>query len=168
MLDQRKAMSRQDHPNEPHASAEQVTTRGLRRWLFSGLAGVFLVLGALGAILPGLPTTPFLLLASYFLSRTSPRCNRVLLNSRFFGPILSDWQKHRGVRPDVKAQAVVIVALCVGLSIWISGADWSISAGVVSLAVIGITVIVRLPAVKTQITHEDEPDSEDQASVRRS
>ena len=141
-------MTTRDRSETSPAPPEPVTARGVRRWFFSGLAGVFLVLGALGAILPGLPTTPFLLLASYFLSRTSPRWNRMLLKSKFFGPILSDWQKHRGVRPDVKVQAIVIVVLCVAVSIWLSGPNWWFSAGIVAVSAIGIGVIVRLPAVK--------------------
>jgi uncharacterized membrane protein YbaN (DUF454 family) len=84
------------------------------------LAGLFFVLGALGAVLPVLPTTPFLLLTSYFLARSSPRLNRWLLASRFFGPILRDWQQLGGVRPDVKVKAVMIVLLAVSLSLWLT------------------------------------------------
>jgi uncharacterized membrane protein YbaN (DUF454 family) len=127
----------------PDSERQQVT--GTKRIVFITLAGLFFVLGALGAVLPVLPTTPFLLLASYFLTRTSPRLNRLLLRSRFFGPILRDWQQQGGVRTDVKAQAIVLVLLAVSLSSWLtdlpSAYRWAIGA----VALIGIGVILRLP-----------------------
>ena len=104
-----------------------------------------LILGAAGAVLPGLPTTPFLLLTSYFLVRSYPRLNDVLLRSKFFGPILTDWQQQRAVRSHIKIQAISVVVIVVTVSIYLSEAAlWSIIAVVVP-ACIGIGVILRLP-----------------------
>ena len=80
----------------PSSSSETPTeppqVHGVRKAAYLGLAAFFFGLGATGAILPGLPTTPFLLLTSYFLLRASPKLNERLLNSRMFGSILTDWQ----------------------------------------------------------------------------
>jgi len=119
--------------------------RGWKRAAYLLLAGLLFVLGALGVILPGLPATPFLLLTSYFLIRSSPRLNAALLGSRLFGPILTDWQVHGGVRPDVKIKAVVAVALAVGITIALTGRSPGPSAAVVLLAVVGVAVILNLP-----------------------
>lgn len=113
-----------------------------------GLAGLFFILGALGAILPVLPTTPFLLLTSYFLARSSPRLNRWLLASRFFGPILRDWQQLGGVRPDVKVKAIMIVLLAVSVSLWLSDLSSMLRWMVTATALIGIGVVLRLPAAE--------------------
>jgi uncharacterized protein len=121
------------------------TVRGFRRLLYLALAGWFFVLALLGAILPGLPTTPFLLLTSYFLVRTSPRLNAALLRSRFFGPILRDWQQHRGIRPHVKVQALLVVAITLGLTLYFSGLSWPLKGVILGLALIGVLVILRLP-----------------------
>ena len=121
---------------------------GLGRVLLLFVAGVCFLLGILGVLLPGLPATPFLLLTSYFLIRSSPRLNAALLRSRFFGPILRDWQIHGGVRKDVKVKAVVMVALSVvATSILLRFSLLSI-AGVFTFAAIGIVVILRLPSPK--------------------
>jgi len=112
------------------------------------LAALFFFLGVLGAILPVLPTTPFLLLTSYFLARTSPRLNRWLLTSRFFGPILRDWQQLGGVRPDVKVKAIMIVVLAVALSLWLTELSSTLRWIVVIISLIGIGVVMRLPAAR--------------------
>ena len=108
-------------------------------------AGICFLLGALGAVLPILPTTPFLLLTSYFLVRSSPKLNAVLLRSRFFGPILTDWQVHRGVRKDIKVKAVLVVVLTVGVSLYLTGTSLWPALGVVTLSLVGIGIVLRLP-----------------------
>jgi len=115
--------------------------------LFLLLAGIFFVLGVMGAILPGLPTTPFLLLTSFFLARSSPRVNAALLRSRFFGPILTDWQEHRGIRKDVKIQAIVCVVLAVAIAVYFSPSSLALRLTVILLATVGVAVIARLPSI---------------------
>lgn len=136
--------------------SERQQLAGTKRIVFMVLGGLFFVLGAAGAILPVLPTTPFLLLASYFLARTSPRLNRLLLRSRFFGPILTDWQELGGVRPDVKVKAIVIVLLAVFLSLWLTDLSPILRWTVATLALIGIGVILRLPAAKDTLSDKQQ------------
>ncbi|QDU61579.1 Inner membrane protein YbaN [Planctomycetes bacterium Pan216] len=112
------------------------------------LAGVFFTLGLLGALLPLLPATPFLLLTSYFLARSSPRLQAALLRSRFVGPILVDWESRGGIRQHVRIKSIVIVLLAVALTIYWSGASLPIGLATIGLASIGILVILRLPAVR--------------------
>ncbi len=122
--------------------------RGWKKLGFLTLGGVFFVLGALGALLPVLPATPFLLLSSFFLVRSSPRLNAALLRSRLLGPILVDWQVHGGVRSDVRVKAIVIVVIVVSLTIFFAGYSMLTSSVVVLLAVIGIAVIMWLPTAR--------------------
>ncbi|MBC7968480.1 MAG: YbaN family protein [Fuerstia sp.] len=117
------------------------------RLFFSLLAGLFLILASAGVLIPGLPTTPFLLVASYFLVRSSPQLNSRLLRSRLFGPILIDWQVHGGIRRDVKVKAVSGVIMAVLLTTCLSSSAWQ-SVVVCLLASVGIAVIVRVPVAK--------------------
>src|SRR3954454_8354180 len=101
----------------PPESRPPPLARGPRRRLY--LAGGLLSVGMayLGAVLPGLPTTPWVLLASYCFSKSSPRLERWLKRSPLFGRLLRDWDEHRGVRRPVKVAAVCLVVVVVSLSL---------------------------------------------------
>ena len=61
------------------------------RWVL-GLLNVFVMLAAIGVVVPGLPTTEFVLLAAWAASRSSPRLAAWLENHRVFGPLLKNWR----------------------------------------------------------------------------
>lgn len=87
-----------------------------RPWLLA-LGLLFTALGTVGAVLPLVPTTPFLLLAVACFSRSSPRWHARLLESRMFGPYLRQWQHDHTVPPAAKRRAYVLVVLTFGISI---------------------------------------------------
>lgn len=135
--------------DQPDTPAPQ--KKGWSRKLYVGLGCFFVVLGVLGALLPLLPTTPFLLLASSCFVRSSPALNRRLLESRLFGPFLRDWQKHRGVRPRVKRTAIAAVVLAVGLSATFGQLSTPLLTLLLILGGIGLTVVIRLPVVRPEL-----------------
>ena len=133
--------------NRPARTQPAIVT-GWKKAAFAMAAGFFFLLGMLGVILPALPTTPFLLLTSYFLVRCSPKLNAALLRSRFIGPVLTDWQEKRGVRPDIKVKAIAGVVIAIAASIYFAGNSILVVTAILLLAAIGIYVIVRLPVIK--------------------
>lgn len=80
------------------------------RWLYLSVACICIGLGSLGIVLPGLPTTPFLLLAAWAAARSSPRLHAWLVHHRWFGPPLRNWENERAVSRRAKAAAVVLLA----------------------------------------------------------
>ena len=102
--------------NEPAPPAT-----GLKRVLFVAAGLGFVGMGYLGAILPGLPTTPWLLAASYCFGRSSPRLQRWLLRSPFFGKLIRDWHEHRGMRRPAKVLACVMVVAACTFSVGFAG-----------------------------------------------
>ena len=130
----------------PDAREAPVKSRA-RRWLYKCLGCVFVALGAVGVVVPGIPTTPFLLLASYFLVRSSPRLHRKMLASKTFGPIIADWNKHRGLRRGVKRIAVVSCSLMIGISVLFGRLPWLARLLVLAAGAYGIWFVARLPVV---------------------
>ena len=87
------------------------------RILFFAAGSLSLGLGALGVVVPVLPTTPFLILAAYCFARSSERAHAWLLNNRVFGPPLRDYLEGRGVSWRIKAGALVFLWAVIGVSI---------------------------------------------------
>ncbi len=121
-----------------------------RRPVYIALGGFFVLLGFVGAFLPIVPTTPFLLLASFFFVRSSPALNRRLLRSRLFGPFLRDWQRHRAVTRRVKATALVVMPVAVFCGAYFGDLSLPLVALLGVLALIGTIVVLRLPVIRKQ------------------
>ncbi|HZN67730.1 MAG TPA: YbaN family protein [Tepidisphaeraceae bacterium] len=114
--------------------------------LFQAAGWALVGVATLGLFLPLLPTTPFLLVASMCFVRSSPRAQRWLLNSRWFGPLLRDWNEHRAVRRPVKFLAVAVVSAVIAMSFW-RDVHWLVRTLIVVLGLVGLTVIYCLPTV---------------------
>jgi uncharacterized membrane protein YbaN (DUF454 family) len=71
-----------------------------------------LVLGLIGVVLPGMPTTVFILMAAWAAARSSPRLHAWLLNHRLFGPLLHNWENGRTVSRRAKWSATITMAVC--------------------------------------------------------
>jgi uncharacterized membrane protein YbaN (DUF454 family) len=74
-------------------------------------------LATLGAFLPVLPTTPFLLLAAACFVRTSPALHQRLLENRIFGPYIAQWQHDHTIPRAAKRKAYGLAAMTFTLSI---------------------------------------------------
>ncbi|MEI6891268.1 MAG: YbaN family protein, partial [Pontiella sp.] len=75
--------------------------------LFYLIAGFLLTaLAAIGAVLPLLPTTPFLLLAAWCFSQSSEKCHRWLTEHKIFGSIIKNWEENKCIPRKAKFIAV--------------------------------------------------------------
>lgn len=115
------------------------------RWGLAVLGLLFVGLGAVGVLLPGLPTTPFLLLASFCFTRSFPRLGQRLLRSRLFGPYmrLLEGDEPLSLRTRVIAASIVWVAVTLSLvGLEVGGTlTWPLATVIVVAAVIGTAVI---------------------------
>lgn len=81
------------------------------RIIFFSLGWLFFSLGLLGAFLPVLPTTPFMLLALCMFAKSSERFHHWLYHHRLFGPPLQKWHQHRVISPKAKTLSVSMMTL---------------------------------------------------------
>lgn len=105
-------------------------------------------LGALGIFVPGLPTTPFLLLASWAFYRSSPRLRQWLLSSRL-GKYIRNYEKNKGLSAIGKAYAIVMMVVMCSISILFFIPNTTVkiivgAAGLIGSIVVGFIV----PTVK--------------------
>jgi len=131
---------------------------GIRRWLYR-LAGILCVgLAVLGVALPVLPTTPFLLLASFCFVRSSPRLHRWLLRQPVFGAMIRDWEHHRGVRRSTKFVAVSTILVVIGSTLLFAKLKMPLPIVLGVLGSIGLVTVIRLPIVERS---QGEPFNDD-------
>lgn len=84
------------------------------------IAGVFfVVLAFVGAFLPLLPTTPFLLVAAACFAKSSPRMHKMLLDNKVFGPMIYHWQQTRSIPKRAKVIALSSIAVATVWSCYI-------------------------------------------------
>ena len=76
------------------------------RHLFFALGWLFFALGVIGAFLPVMPTTPFMLLALWAFAKSSPRFHDWLYRHPLFGPPLQQWQRHRVIPLPAKIMSI--------------------------------------------------------------
>jgi uncharacterized membrane protein YbaN (DUF454 family) len=76
------------------------------------------ILGIIGAFIPILPTTPFLILSAFLFSKSSPRFHAWLMNLPHVGDVIRDWQENRviGMRAKILCGLMLILSLVI---IWI-------------------------------------------------
>lgn len=108
--------------------------REMKRVLLDILGYTSVVLGFVGVFVPMLPTTPFLLLAVWCFSRSSPGMNAWLLHNRFFGKYLTDYETGLGIPLVVKLSALITMwgsmtftAIVFIDSWWLRGLLWAIA-----------------------------------------
>lgn len=90
-------------------------------WLIFGL--LMTGLAVAGALLPLLPTTPFLLLAAYAFARSSKRLHGWLLNHPNFGPLIRNWRDYGAIDRKSKIIAITVMIAALALS-WFMGLGW--------------------------------------------
>ena len=126
------------------------TKNPLVRFLWVGLGCLFVGLGAIGAVVPGMPTTVFLVLAAACFIRSSQRLYDWLISNKTFGPYLKDYREGKGIPLRAKVLALSLIAIFVSFAVFyaIQATQIKILVGLVGL--IGfLFVFFKVPAAKT-------------------
>lgn len=114
----------------------------MTRPVYLALGLISVGLAAIGAVLPLLPTVPFLLLAVFFFARSNPNWEQKVLNHPQWGPQIRDWRERRVIRRPAKLAAVT--AMIVGAIVtWLTlGVPW-VYASVAVLVICGGWILTR-------------------------
>lgn len=119
--------------------------------LYASLGVVSVALGIIGAFVPGLPTTVFVIAASYLFARSSPRLERWLEGNRWLGPPLQRFRQTRSMPRSSKVVALASMWTGLGLSVYaLAGIAVGAQMLAVALGVVGSAAI--LFAVRSEST----------------
>ncbi len=133
--DRQDPAATQTNPLDPESAADKVGAAS--RWKRTGymvLGFAMLVLGLIGALLPVMPTTIFLILAAWFFGRSSPRLEAWLLNHPRFGPSLRQWREEGAIPRRIKIIACTGMAIGYGV-FWFSVRPGTLLALIVALLI---------------------------------
>lgn len=117
------------------------------------LRGIFFVMGCvcmalaiIGVIVPGMPTTVFVLLAGYCWAKSSKRFYEWLLNHRLFGKMLKDWEERHAMPRFAKYLAWGMMSVSCSILFWRLPADKLWVAIVTSVICLASAIwMARLP-----------------------
>ena len=116
-------------------------------WIFLGL--LFVGLGAIGVVVPGLPTTPFLILAAACFIRSSQKLYDWLIQNKTFGPYLKDYREGKGIPKKAKILAVSMIIIFVSYSVFFAIENPTIKWIVGCLGLVGLFyVLFKVPVGK--------------------
>ena len=104
----------------------------------------FVILGVIGAALPLLPTTPFLILALACFGKSSPRFHSMLLNNKWFGPPLKQWESSKTIRRKIKHKVMLMIVATFSISILILSGRIGLQLMLVCFCLILLWFVSRL------------------------
>ena len=133
-----------------YARAPALATRG-RHLLYAGLGAMFFGLSIVGVAMPLVPTTPFVILSSFFALRSSPALNDRLLRSRWFGPILRDWHSYRALRRSTKRKTLIFMIVIFALTFGLTEMAAPSLTNALAISLFSFGFVLQLPSA------EDEP-----------
>jgi len=120
----------------------------IKHTLLICLGWIFVLLGAIGAVLPLLPTTPFLILALACFAESSPRFHRMLLENKWFGPPLAQWESTKTIRRKIKHKVMMLIIATFGISILVLSGRANLQIMLVCFCLILLTFVWRLKESK--------------------
>lgn len=119
------------------------------RWTFVTLGWIFFILGIIGILLPVMPTAPFILLAAGCWARSSRRFHFWLINHKYFGKYVRDWEENHAVPRYAKWLASIMMAISTAMLFYQLPEVNKWMAWVVAIVCSGVAIyLFRLPNAK--------------------
>lgn len=97
----------------------------MKKAIYIILAFLFLILGSIGALIPVLPTTPFLILASFFFARGSERFNSWFLSTKLYKNNLDSFVKSRSMTLKTKVKILTVSTSMLLIGFYLVGAIYA-------------------------------------------
>ena len=122
--------------------------RNLKKKLYITFGFLAVALAIVGVFIPGLPTVPFLLVALFCFERSSKKYHDMIMNNKYFGPVLQDYYSGKGLTSSVKIKAILFLSCGMAFSIY---KIQNLHARIV-LALVWLGVAIHIILLKTKKT----------------
>jgi uncharacterized membrane protein YbaN (DUF454 family) len=133
-MDDQPQQPTSDQPAPPPAPVSSLVAPPRTRWLWLLLAYASLGVGLVAIVIPGIPTTEFILLAAWAATKSSPRLAAWLERHRLFGPMIYNWRHGRVVARRAKISATVAMSVCLLIMVWMVPQRWVVVAAAAGMA----------------------------------
>ncbi len=120
------------------------------------LAWLFFLIGAIGVVLPVLPTTPFMILALWAFAKSSKRFHDWLYHHPLFGPLLQKWQQHCVIPLPAKIASVTMMIASFAYLVFIRQLNIYLLLFIAALMLYGMWFILTKPSTVTVTTMSKE------------
>ena len=110
--------------NEIPPPLTELASSPVVRWWYFTMGWIMIALGVIGIIVPGLPTTVFLIAAVWAFSRSSTRFQVWLWEHKVLGPSVRAWYQYRVIPVRGKILAVAMLTASVVYMALITDGDW--------------------------------------------
>ena len=111
------------------------------RMLYILGGSISLGLGIIGIFVPGLPTTPFVLLSAALYAKSSEKLYNWLLENKYLGPRIKTYQRQKGVTLKGKYRIIALMMTMVLISSFLIVKILTVRVIIISAGVIGAIVV---------------------------
>jgi uncharacterized membrane protein YbaN (DUF454 family) len=120
----------------------------IKRLFFFSLGVTLFGVGAVGVVVPVLPTTPFVLASFFCFGKSSKKAERWISNNRYFGSYIENYKAKQGVPLDIKIKSIVFLWVMLILSfIFFFNQNYIF----ILLIIVGMAVTAHILLLKTKI-----------------
>jgi uncharacterized membrane protein YbaN (DUF454 family) len=105
------------------------------------LGSISLLIGIIGIVVPGLPTTPFILLSAGFYIRSSDKLYQKLISNQFIGSYIMEYQTQKGMTLKAKITAIGTMWFMITVSTLFFISTFTVKVIVILIGLIGTVVM---------------------------
>jgi len=120
----------------------------LKKAIFVVAGTISLGLGAVGAFLPVLPTTPFLLLSAACYYKGSERMHRWLLDNKLFGSYIRNYKEGKGISQADKVFTIFLLWIAICFSALFMVNNYIVQVVLFAIAIAVTIHVITLPTFR--------------------
>ena len=125
--------------------------KNLKKKLYIAFGFLVVALAIIGVFIPSLPTVPFLLVALFCFERSSKKYHDMIMNNKYFGPVLQDYYSGKGLTLSDKIKAILFLSCGMIFSIYkIQNLHARIALAIVWLGVAIHIILLKTKKIKNK------------------